>query len=154
MRQGIGHYIQLSLLVQNRNEQLINPFKPTCLTSTKVCLHKYMQSRFLLSIYGSRYTIYVISPLDIRLVYRQQLFLAPTIVAFPPEHTCYYGTQWGVNHHHIIATIQPQLHPYMHQYQSQTVSLSQAVSVQASCTVVCVTVKILHLAQYTNPTVT
>ena len=36
----------------------------------------------VVGIYGSRYTINVTSPLDTCLVDRQQLFLAPTIVAF------------------------------------------------------------------------
>ena len=36
----------------------------------------------MISIYGSQYTVYVTSPLDTRLVYRQQLLLAPPIVAF------------------------------------------------------------------------
>ena len=36
----------------------------------------------MIRIYRGRYTVYVTSPLDTRLVYRQQLFLAPTIVAF------------------------------------------------------------------------
>ena len=100
-------------------------------------LHKYMLPWFVVGINGSQYTINVTSPLDTCLEDRQQFFLAPTIVAFPPEHTCYYGTQWGANHHHIITTIQPQWHPYMHPYLSQTVSQNQAVSVQADCTVVC-----------------
>ena len=81
-RQGIGHYIQRSLSVQYGNGQLIHPFKPTRLTSTKVWLRKYMLPRFMIRIYRGRYTVYVTSPLDTRLVYRQQLFLAPTIVAF------------------------------------------------------------------------
>ena len=36
----------------------------------------------MIRIYRGRYTIYVTSPLDTRLVNCQQLFLAPTIVAF------------------------------------------------------------------------
>ena len=80
--QGIGHYIQWSLPVKYGNGQLIHPFKPTRLTSTKVWLHKYMLPWFMISIYRGRYTVYVTSPLDTRLVYCQQLFLSPTIVAF------------------------------------------------------------------------
>ena len=41
-----------------------------------------MLPRFMIRIYRGRYTVYVTSPLDTRLVYRQQFFLAPTIVAF------------------------------------------------------------------------
>ena len=82
MGQGIGYYVQRSLLVQYGDGQLIHPFKPTCLMSTKVWLHKYMLPRFVVGIYRSRYTINVTSPLDTRLVNCQQLFLAPTIVAF------------------------------------------------------------------------
>ena len=37
---------------------------------------------FMVGIYGSWYTIYVILSLDTRLEYRQQLFFTPTIVAF------------------------------------------------------------------------
>ena len=81
-RQGIGHYIQRSLSVQYGNGQLIHPFKPTCLTPTKVRLCKYMLPRFMISIYRGRYTVNVTPPLDARLEYHQQLFLAPTIVAF------------------------------------------------------------------------
>ena len=36
----------------------------------------------MVSVYHRRYTVYVTSPLDTCLVYHQQLFLAPTIVAF------------------------------------------------------------------------
>ena len=36
----------------------------------------------MVSINGTRYTVNITSPLDTRLAYRQQLFLAPTIVAF------------------------------------------------------------------------
>ena len=36
----------------------------------------------MLSIYRGWYTVYVTSPLDTRLEYCQQFFLAPTIVAF------------------------------------------------------------------------
>ena len=82
MRQGIGHYIQRSLLVQYGNGQLIHTFEPTHLMSTKVRLRKYMLPRFVVGVYRRRYTINVTLPLDTRLVYRQQFFLAPTIVAF------------------------------------------------------------------------
>ena len=80
--QGIGHYIQRSLPVQYGDGQLLHSFEPTCLTSSKVRLHKYMLPQFMISVYHGRYTVYVTSPLDTRLVYCQQLFLAPTIVAF------------------------------------------------------------------------
>ena len=81
-RQGISHYIQRSLPVQYGNGQLIHPFKPMRLTSTKVWLCKYMLPWFVVGIYGSRYTINVTSPFDTHLEDRQQLFLAPIIVAF------------------------------------------------------------------------
>ena len=80
--QGISDNVQRSLSVQYRDGQLIHTFEPTCLTPTKVRLRKYMLPRFMISVYRGRYTVYVTSPLDTRLVYRQQLFLAPTIVAF------------------------------------------------------------------------
>ena len=50
--------------------------------STKVWLYKYILPWFVVSIYGSRYTINVTSPLDTCLEDCQQLFLAPTIVVF------------------------------------------------------------------------
>ena len=81
-RQGISHYIQRSLPVQYGNGQLIHPFKPTRLTSTKLRLHKYMLPWFMVVMYGNRYTINITLPLDTRLVYCQQLLLAPTRVAF------------------------------------------------------------------------
>ena len=81
-RQGIGHYIQRSLPVQYSDGQFIHTFEPTCLMSTKVQLREYMLPRFMIRIHRGRYTVYVTSPLDTRLVYCQQLFLAPTIVAF------------------------------------------------------------------------
>ena len=81
-RQGISHYIQQSLPVQYSDAQLIHPFKPTCLTSAKIWLCKYMLPWFVVSINGSRYTVNITPPLDTRLEYRQQFFLAPTIVAF------------------------------------------------------------------------
>ena len=80
--QSIGYYVQRSLLVQYRDGQLIHSFEPTCLTSTKVWLRKYMLPWFVVSINGSRYTVNITSPLDTHLEYRQQFFLAPTIVAF------------------------------------------------------------------------
>ena len=80
--QGISDTVQRSLSVQYRDGQLIHPFKPTRLTSTKVRLRKYMLPWFVIRIYRGRYTVYVTSPLDTRLVYRQPLLLAPTIVAF------------------------------------------------------------------------
>ena len=82
MGQGIGYYVQRSLPVQYSDGQLIHPFEPTRLTSTKIWLHKYMLPRFVVGVYRRRYTINVTLPLDTRLVYRQQFFLAPTIVAF------------------------------------------------------------------------
>ena len=81
-RQGIGYYVQRSLPVQYCDGQLIHPFKPTCLTSTKIRLCKYMLPWFVVGIYGSRYTVYITSPFDTRLENCQQFFLAPTIVAF------------------------------------------------------------------------
>ena len=68
--QGIGYNVQRSLPVQYGNGQLIHPFKPTRLTSTKVWLHKYMLLRFVVSIYHRRYTINITPPLDTRLEYR------------------------------------------------------------------------------------
>ena len=78
----IGYNVQQSLLVQYGYGHLIHTFEPTRLTSTKIRLCKYMLPRFMVSVYFCRYTINVTPPLDRRLVYRQQLFLAPTIVAF------------------------------------------------------------------------
>ena len=69
--QGISDNVQRSLSVQYRDGQLIHPFKPTRLTSTKVRLRKYMLPRFMIRIYRGRYTVYVTPPLDTRLVYRQ-----------------------------------------------------------------------------------
>ena len=80
--QGISNYVKRSLSVQYRDGQLIHTLKPTCLTPTKIWLRKYMLPRFMNSIYGSRYTVDVTPPLDTRLEYHQQFFLAPTIVAF------------------------------------------------------------------------
>ena len=80
--QGISDNVQRTLSVQYRDGQLIHTFEPTCLTPTKVCLRKYMLPWFMISIYGSWYTVDITPPLDTRLEYRQQLFLAPTIVAF------------------------------------------------------------------------
>ena len=62
--QGIGYYVQRSLPVQYGNGQLIHPFKPTCLTSTKIWLCKYMLPCFVVGIYGRRYSINVTLPLD------------------------------------------------------------------------------------------
>ena len=81
-RQGISHYVQWSLPLQYCNGQLIHPLKPTHLISTKVQLHKCMLPWFMVGIYGSHYTMYVTSPLATHLQNCQQLFPAPTIVAF------------------------------------------------------------------------
>ena len=80
--QGISDNVQRSLSVQYRDGQLIHSFEPTCLTSTKIRLRKYMLPRFMVGVYRRRYTINVTPPPDTRLVYRKQFFLAPTIVAF------------------------------------------------------------------------
>ena len=80
--QGISYYVQWSLAVQYGYGQLIHTFEPTRLMSTKVRLHKYMLPWFVVSINGSRYTVNITLPLNTRLEYRQQFFLAPTIVAF------------------------------------------------------------------------
>ena len=80
--QGIGYYVQRSLPVQYSDGQRIHTFDPTCLTPTKVQLRKYMLPWFMISVYRGRYTVYVTSPLDTRIVYRQQPFFASTIVAF------------------------------------------------------------------------
>ena len=69
--QGIGHYIQRSLPVQYCDGQLIHTFEPTCLTSTKIWLRKDMLPRFVVSIYGSRYTIDITLPIDTCLEYPQ-----------------------------------------------------------------------------------
>ena len=82
MGQGIGYNVQQSLPVQYCDGQLIHPFKPTCLMSTKVWLHEYMLPWFMVGIYGCLYTVDITSPLDTHLVDCQQLFLAPTIAAF------------------------------------------------------------------------
>ena len=68
--QGIGYNVQRSLPLQDSDGQLIHPFEPTCLTSTKIRLHKYMLPRFVVGIYRRRYTINVMLPLDTRLEYR------------------------------------------------------------------------------------
>ena len=57
--QGISNNAQRSLSVQYRDGQLIHPFKPMRLTSTKVRLCKYMLPWFMIRIYRGRYTVYV-----------------------------------------------------------------------------------------------
>ena len=68
--QGISDNVQRSLSVQYRDGQLIHSFEPTCLTSTKIRLRKYMLPSFVVGVYRRRYTINVTPPLDTRLVYR------------------------------------------------------------------------------------
>ena len=80
--QGISDNVQRSLPVQYSDGQLIHMFEPTCLTSAKIWLCKYMLPWFVVGITGSRSTVNIISPLDTGLEDRQQFFLAPTIVAF------------------------------------------------------------------------
>ena len=80
--QGISNNVQRSLPVQYCDGQLIHTFEPMRLTPTKIRLPKYMLPWFMISIYGSRYTVDITPPFDTRLEYRQQLFLAPPIVAF------------------------------------------------------------------------
>ena len=67
--QGSGYYGQRSLPVQYSDGQLIDTFEPTCLTSTKVWLCKYMLPWFMVSINGSRYVVNVTLPLYIYLKY-------------------------------------------------------------------------------------
>ena len=65
--QGISDNVQRSLAVQYSDGQLIHTFEPTCLTSSKIWLHKYMLPRFVISINHGRYTVYVTPPFDTRL---------------------------------------------------------------------------------------
>ena len=65
--QGISDNVQRALAVQYSDGQLIHTFEPTCLTSTKIWLHKYMLPRFVISINHGRYTVYVTPPFDTRL---------------------------------------------------------------------------------------
>ena len=80
--QGISDNVQRSLAVQYSDGQLIHTFEPMRLMSAKIWLCKYMLPWFMVSINGSWYTVNITSPLDTCLEDRQQLFLAPTIVAF------------------------------------------------------------------------
>ena len=73
--QGISYYVQRSLPVQYGYGQLIHPFEPTCLMSTKVWLHKYMLLWFVIGVYHGWYTVYVTPPFDTRVENCQQLFL-------------------------------------------------------------------------------
>ena len=80
--QCVSNNVQLSLPVHYGNGQFIHTFQPSGLATTQILLSPNIHPWLMISINCSRYSIAVIPPFNTRLVYGQQLFLSPTIVAF------------------------------------------------------------------------
>ena len=80
--QRVSNYIQWSLAVHNRYGQLVHTFQPPSLSSSQVQLRPNIHPRFMISVNCCGHTIDVTTPFKVRLIYRQQFFFSPTIVAF------------------------------------------------------------------------
>ena len=80
--QRVGNYIQRALVVHNRYGQLVHTFQPPSLSSTQVRLRPNIHPRFMVSVNCCRYTINVTTPFNTCLIYHQQFFFSPAIVAF------------------------------------------------------------------------
>ena len=80
--QRVGNYIQRALAVHNGYGQLVHTFQPPSLSSTQVRLHPNIHPRFMISVNYCGHTINVTMPSNTRLIYCQQFFFSPAIVAF------------------------------------------------------------------------
>ena len=80
--QRVGNYIQRALSVHNRYGQLVHSFQPPSLLSTQIRLCPNIHPRFMISVNCCGHTINVTTPFNTRLIYRQQFFFSPAIVAF------------------------------------------------------------------------
>ena len=80
--QHVGNYIKRALPVHNSYGQLIHMFQPPSLSFTQVRLHPIINPWLMISINCCGHTINVTMPFNICLIYRQQFFFSPAIVAF------------------------------------------------------------------------
>ena len=80
--QRVGNYIKRALPVYNRYGQLVHTFQPPSLSSTQIRLRQNINPWLMVSINCCGYTINVTTPFNTRLIYRQQFFFSPAIVAF------------------------------------------------------------------------
>ena len=80
--QCVGNYIQRALAVHNCYGQLVHTFQPPSLSSTQIRLRPNIHPRLMVSINCCGHTINVTMPFNTHLIYRQQFFFSPTIVAF------------------------------------------------------------------------
>ena len=71
-----------SRTLHNRYGQLFHTFQPPSLSSTQIRLRPNIHPWFMVSINCCGHTINVTMPFNIRLIYHQQLFFSPAIVAF------------------------------------------------------------------------
>ena len=78
----VGNCIHWAFPVHNGNGQLIHTFQPSSLSSTYVRLRLNIHPWFMISIYHHWYTINITTPFYACLVYWQQLFFSPILVAF------------------------------------------------------------------------
>ena len=80
--QRVGNYIQRALAVHNCYGQLVHTFQPPSLLSTQIRLRPNIHPRFMISVNCCGHTINVTTPFNTRLIYHQQFFFSPAIVAF------------------------------------------------------------------------
>ena len=80
--QRVGNYIKRALPVHNRYGQLVHMFQPLSLSSTKIRLRPNIHPRFMVSVNYCGHTINVTMLFNTRLIYHQQFFFSPAIVAF------------------------------------------------------------------------
>ena len=80
--QHVSNYIRWALAVHNHYRQLVHTFQPPSLSSTQVRLRPNIHPRFMISVNCCGHTINVATPFNTRLIYHQQFFFSPAIVAF------------------------------------------------------------------------
>ena len=80
--QCVSNNVQWPFAVHYGYGQYVHTFQPSGLAMTQIWLCPNIYPRLMISIYCCGYDINVTPPFNARLVYGQQFFLSPTIVAF------------------------------------------------------------------------
>ena len=80
--QRVSNNTQQAFPVHNGYGQFIHMFQPSSLSSPQLKLHQDIHPRFMISTNCHRYTINVTMPFKTHLIYSQQFFFSPAIVAF------------------------------------------------------------------------
>ena len=80
--QRVSNNDQWPFAVHNGYGQLVHTFQPPSLSSTQVRLRPNIHPRFMISVNCCGHTINVTTPFNTHLIYCQQFFFSPAIVAF------------------------------------------------------------------------